>query len=184
MKWDIIPYLDEIDRQIACGHNMRMIAQSLGVNRRTLSNAMKEHGLPVPTRAESAKHTWENHRHPNLGKRGQESCMYGRKQDPETVAKRKAKISGQNNYHWSGGRKFRSQGYVLVYAPEHPHKDSNGFVLEHRLVMETSIGRFLTEDEIVHHINGDKTDNQLCNLSLTNRGEHARHHMNERYRRK
>jgi hypothetical protein len=48
----------------------------------------------------------------------------------------------------------------------------NGVILEHRLVMAEHIGRMLTRDDIVHHINEDQTDNRIENLQLTNRSEH------------
>ena len=170
----------ELERRLSCGESVRMISKSLGVDHSTLSKAMKAAGIKVPTRNESAKFTWKNHKHPHLGKRGPASYMYGRHNSPESIEKMKRAISGENNYHWSGGRKKHSGGYILVYAPDHPYRDRNGFVLEHRLVMERHVGRILSDDEIVHHKNEDKSDNRLENLQIMTRAEHLRHHMRKR----
>ena len=51
-----------------------------------------------------------------------------------------------------------------------------GKAYEHRLVMELKIGRRLTRDEAVHHVNGDKTDNRPENLELMTRGRHVALH--------
>ena len=83
--------------------------------------------------------------------------------------------AGPKNSRWKGGRRKRKDGYILVYSPGHPYAYRN-FVLEHRLVMEQRLGRFLEPHEIVHHKNEVKDDNRDENLELTNRPEHCRGH--------
>lgn len=86
-----------------------------------------------------------------------------------------------NNPRWRGGKTLDSHGYILVKAPkDHPYKTKAGYIREHRLVMEKSIGRYLFPTEDVHHLNGDKTDNRIENLGLfSNRTQHLRHEHKE-----
>ena len=72
-----------------------------------------------------------------------------------------------------GNRTLNQLGYILVHSPQHPNCNSAGRVLEHRLVMEESLGRYLTGDENVHHKNGDRSDNRLDNLELWNTSQPA-----------
>lgn len=46
----------------------------------------------------------------------------------------------------------------------------------HRVAMEEIIGRPLADDEVVHHINGDKSDNSPSNLMLMTDSEHRELH--------
>jgi len=74
---------------------------------------------------------------------------------------------GEKHHCWKGGR-YTMAGYILVYAPDHPYKNNhgNGYVFEHRLVMEECLGRYLTRKEVVHHIDGDRANNNPDNLML------------------
>lgn len=83
---------------------------------------------------------------------------------------------------FGGHRKKRKDGYIAVYCPDHHMATKDGYVMEHILVMEKAIGRVITRDEVVHHKNKIKDDNRLENLELMTFKEHARLHMQERWK--
>lgn len=56
--------------------------------------------------------------------------------------------------------------------------DKQKAVKFHRVVTERHLGRTLLPDEDVHHIDGNKLNNDLTNLEVVKHGEHSRiHHM-------
>jgi hypothetical protein len=89
---------------------------------------------------------------------------------------------GKENPNWRGGRIKMHDGRVAVYAPGHPGANLMGgsHILEYRLLAEKIVGRRLRPNEIVHHKNGDPTDNRLENLEVTTQAQHAAIHCEER----
>ena len=65
-------------------------------------------------------------------------------------------------------------GYVRVYCPMHPKANTRGFVYEHRLIVEGILGRYLTTQEHVHHINGTRWDNRPENLQVLSASDHGK----------
>ncbi len=85
---------------------------------------------------------------------------------------------GDKSSNWKGGIRpnYGSKGrYIGVYAPAHPYA-VKGAVMQHRLVVEKKLGRYLTPLEIVHHKNGNTKDNRLKNLQLTTKKKHFKNH--------
>ncbi len=86
------------------------------------------------------------------------------------------RFTGDKNGFWHGGIKHRG-GYILSRSLSHPNVDTEGYVPEHRLVMEKIMGRILLPTEQVHHINFIKNDNREENLMLfANCSEHRKYH--------
>jgi hypothetical protein len=82
---------------------------------------------------------------------------------------------GEDNPNWRGGKTKHSRGYIYTTAPDHP-RAHNGYVLEHILVAEKKLGRYLKPGEIVHHRNGIKDDNRPENIQVMTIGDHNRLH--------
>lgn len=74
---------------------------------------------------------------------------------------------GEKSHQWKGGVVINKDGYREILSRGHPHAHKHTFyVLEHRLVMEKMIGRYLHPSEVVHHKDGNKLNNSPENLQL------------------
>ena len=106
---------------------------------------------------------------------------HGRKNKSFKGEKRNQLADKNNN--WKGGKIIDGNGYVLIRQEGHPKAlDRGKYVREHVLIMENKIGRYLQEGEIVHHINGIKSDNRLENLILMKTGKHSSLHRKKEIR--
>ncbi len=67
------------------------------------------------------------------------------------------------------------RGYRYIKRRDHPRATQHGYVMEHRLVMEEHLGRFLEPKEVVHHKDDQRAHNCLQNLELfPSNGAHLR----------
>lgn len=92
------------------------------------------------------------------------------------LGKKRPSISQEHHYNWKGGR-IVQEGYRYLLCPKHPRaKSKKGYVAEHVLVMEKHLKRFLKKEEVVHHIDENKLNNDIKNLKLLNRSNHNKFH--------
>ncbi len=77
----------------------------------------------------------------------------------------KQRRKGKHSTNWKGG-KVKYDGYWKILTPNHPRADSSGYVYEHVLVMEKKLGRLIIKGEIIHHIDGNRGNNEIENLFL------------------
>lgn len=84
---------------------------------------------------------------------------------------------GENSNMWKGGKKHTAKGYIMLRDPLNVMCDKNGYVWEHRVVMARHLKRPLLKTEVVHHIDGNKRNNEISNLMLfSSQAEHIAHH--------
>jgi HNH endonuclease len=82
--------------------------------------------------------------------------------------------------------KISAHGYVMIFEPTHPRAAKRpakswgkGWIKEHQVVAERVLGRLLNANEVVHHVNGIKTDNRPENLQVLTQQAHRKLHNDE-----
>ena len=155
---------------------MHEISKILGVAVGTVYNYIKLYQIPSRPEHQGFK----GKRHTDATKAKISKAHTGREFSGKTIEKmsKSSKIGG------IGHKKERSDGYVSIYFPDHPCSSTDGYIMEHILVMEALLGRHLHEHECVHHINEIKNDNRKENLQLMTKSEHISFHMNRRWENK
>ena len=81
------------------------------------------------------------------------------------------------NHKTSAHVRYENRKQETKQMSEYKYRTVNGKrVPEHRAVVEELLGINLRDDQVVHHINGDKTDNRPENLQILDWREHSRLH--------
>ncbi len=78
---------------------------------------------------------------------------------------RNSSLFGEEAPNWRGGRSITHDGYVQIYAPEHPRAHQN-HILEHVLVAESAMNRFMPEGAAVYHFDKNPANNDHRNLVI------------------
>lgn len=87
-------------------------------------------------------------------------------------------VNGENHYSWGGGI-FKDKGYFR--RNKYVGNGIRTMPLLHREIVEKHLGRKLLPKEVVHHIDGNRSNNNLSNLQVMSWSEHSKLHHEKEY---
>lgn len=165
--------------------SIREIGLILGKSIAQVSRYLKKFGIKTRPFSTKGLKTWLGKKHSETTKQKIREARLDKPLSPEhrlkVIKTLRYGQKGKDNPSWKGGISFKKadtkkgepkQWYKIVKKSNHPFAGKNGYVLEHRLVMEKHLGRFLKKNEFVHHINGNKQDNRIENLQFMQTQRH------------
>jgi hypothetical protein len=137
-------------------YSMNDIGDLLGISWATVRQQMVKHEIPRRTKNEMTERQRTKISDSRFGVTPWNNGLSG---NYEQWTKR-----GKDAARYNGGTKIAERGYIRILNHDHPFKDSSGYVLEHRLVYEQHLGRYLTPEEVVHHKDSVTSNNDINNL--------------------
>ncbi len=174
------------------------ISEALGLTKGTVRSVLSRHGVALRPKGGGG-----GHRHGHTASSAQEAVsLYLSGASCEDVAaafntdagsvlrwvraaggevRPKGFQFGEAHHAWAGGRITTAQGYTAVrILPDDPLSSMAQskvgdlrYALEHRVVMARHLGRLLADHETVHHLDGNKQNNDISNLQLR-QGRHGK----------
>lgn len=102
---------------------------------------------------------------------------------PDGRGKHGNHVRGSRHHRWNDSKIMSPNGYPMIRVGRtHPLADPNGYVMEHILVVASALGREAISGKVIHHVDGDRTNNRIENLMLLTIAEHNKIHNAERGR--
>jgi hypothetical protein len=140
--------------------SMKEIADLCGVAEGTIRHYMRSYD--IQRRNGKSKITKAHRERMSQNRKGKPTWNFGMAGNYQKWTKRGSEAPG-----YKGGTTiYASRGYRMILKPEHPNANANGYVFEHRLVCEDLLGRYLTTEEIVHHRDANRLNNDPSNLFI------------------
>lgn len=169
----------EIGEKYRSGAGMRALAREYDCSTPTITKALDRAG--VSRRAYGRQTTWTPEFEQRIAEMDDAGWSIGEIAAHLTVPERSVlafmRQTGRIELPPAGTR--RKIGKYVQVVPTDDDLDyvkvyPSGYVLEHRLVMGRKLGRKLTAQETVHHVDGNGTNNTEENLQLRS-GQHGKH---------
>jgi len=160
--------------------SLSFIAEIVGCSAMTIRYRLKKCNIVIRNHAEGIKYRLpmtelhkENIRKNHAHLFGKDNSNYGNHN-----------FCKEKSWCWKNGEYYCSDGYYYIYAKDHPKVVARCYIKRATFVMEQHIGRYLKNNEVVHHINEITTDDRIENLQLLTKSEHSKLHYNNMRRNK